>query len=152
MSSSVTAREGQEYQLNCVSSNGGNPEPNITWYRNNQLLTSSQGFKIQQTQHLNGSTSSLLSLIPTLEDHQAVYKCLVMNRAMSVPHEVGHRLQVECKYSSHFLVRELSSNERMWKGIVIEKENFRCQIFCPVELNSIYLLANLAWETFPPRP
>lgn len=99
--SAVTAREGQEYQLSCISANGGNPEPNITWYRNNQLLTNTQGInKIHQIQHSNGTTISSLSWIPTLEDHQSVYKCLVTNRAMLGihPYVTEHRLQVECKY------------------------------------------------------
>lgn len=114
--SAVTAREGQEYQLNCVSTNGGNPEPNMTWYRNNQLLTNTQGInKIQQIQLSNGTTISLLTWIPTLEDHLANYKCLVTNRAMLgiQPYVAEHRLQVECKYS-------LNTMSHIWSNFFIE--------------------------------
>ena len=96
----MPAREGQEYQLTCQS-HGGNPEPNITWYRNEQPLIggpATPGVRIEQSR-FNGTTSNTLTWTPIPEDNGASYKCLVWNRAMLTqpPHEREIRLQVECK-------------------------------------------------------
>lgn len=55
--------------------------------------------RIEQTR-TNGTTTSTLSWLPTMDDHQAVYKCLVWNKAMNAmqSYEREFRLQVECKY------------------------------------------------------
>lgn len=104
--SAQTAREGQQFQLNC-SSVGGNPEPNITWYRNNVALPSESFAHSKQDieRHLNPATlkyttSSILSWQPTVEDHQAVFRCAVWNRAMPAQriHDRELKLDVECKY------------------------------------------------------
>jgi len=105
----IVAREAQEFSLQCTSF-GGNPEPNITWFRNDQLIVAGQnlaaGPRIEQTRHIANTTtgavattSSLLSWIPSLEDHQATYKCLVSNRAMlqQPAYERELTLAVECK-------------------------------------------------------
>ena len=93
------AREGQEHQLNCVSA-GGNPEPNITWFRNEQALPASGygGARVDQVRQ-NGSTTSTLTWIPTIDDHQATYKCSVLNKAMNgmALFERELTLPVECK-------------------------------------------------------
>lgn len=99
--SPAPAREGLEYQLSCLSQ-GGNPEPNITWFRNEQPVSSgAAGLKIEQSRS-NGTTNSTLLLVPTMDDHQASYKCAVWNKAMSSlnvqPYEREIRLHVECKY------------------------------------------------------
>lgn len=96
------AREGQEYQLSCATF-GGNPEPNITWFRNEQLLqpSVSSGHRVEQTR-ANGTTTSTLTWLPTIDDHQASYKCQVWNKAMGPlqSYERETRLRVECKYTT----------------------------------------------------
>lgn len=108
--SAAAAREGVEHQLQC-NSFGGNPEPNITWFRNDQPISSwapaasSQsamghaGLRIEQSR-FNGTTQSTLTWLPSLEDNQATYKCQVWNRAMgnAEPHSVDRTISVECKY------------------------------------------------------
>lgn len=93
------AREGQEFQLSCVSA-GANPEPNMTWFRNELQLTPGPGLRIEQSSQ-NGSATSTLTWMPSLDDHQASYKCQVWNKAMGSlsAHEREIRLQVECKYA-----------------------------------------------------
>lgn len=99
--SQAPAREGQEYQLSCLSA-GGNPEPNITWFRNDQQLVSGGAgpvpVRIEQVRQ-SGSTNSTLTWIPTIDDHQAIYRCSVSNKAMSglAPFERELTLAVECK-------------------------------------------------------
>lgn len=85
--------------MSCVSP-GGNPEPNITWFRNDQQLVPGSGVRIEQSRQ-NGSTTSTLTWIPTIDDHQAVYKCSVSNKAMSglAPFERELSLPVECEYT-----------------------------------------------------
>lgn len=58
-----------------------------------------QGLKIEQSR-TNGSTTSTLTWIPTIDDHQATFKCAVWNKAMQsmAPYEKDFQLQVECKY------------------------------------------------------
>lgn len=99
-SNGAPAREGVEYQLSCLSQ-GGNPEPNITWYRNDQPVIPGGPIKIEQARN-NGTTNSTLTWAPTMEDHQATYKCSVWNKAMNqmvlvqaLEREI--RVQVECK-------------------------------------------------------
>lgn len=85
-------------------SSGGNPEPNITWYKNNeQQLVAGAGVRIEQMRQ-NGTTTSVLTWIPTVDDHQATFKCSVTNKAMNgmAPLERDVTLQVECKYSILF--------------------------------------------------
>lgn len=107
----VVAREGQEFSLQCTSF-GGNPEPNITWFRNGDPMVATSGAggpRIEQTRHISNATnaaagtttSSLLTWIPTLDDHQATYKCLVSNKAMlqQPAYERELTLAVECKYT-----------------------------------------------------
>lgn len=94
------AREGQEFQLSCASS-GANPEPNITWFRNEQPISiqqNGQQVKIEQLR-LNQTSTSILSWIPTIDDHNAIFKCSVYNKAMQPGQtlEREHLLQVECK-------------------------------------------------------
>lgn len=71
----------------------------MTWFRNEQQLVSGQGLRIEQSSQ-NGSATSTLTWIPSVDDHQASYKCQVWNKAMSSlsAHEREIRLQVECKY------------------------------------------------------
>lgn len=102
LGSASAPREGQEYQLSCQSQ-GGNPEPNITWFRNEQQIVpgSLVGLRVEQTR-LNGTTTNTLSWIPSIEDHNAVYKCSVWNKAMASmiqPLESETRIRVECKYA-----------------------------------------------------
>lgn len=114
-SSAAPAREGQEYQLNCQSL-GGNPEPNITWFKNDLQLIAGQGLRMEQVRQ-NGTTSSVLTWIPTMDDHQAIYKCEVSNKAMNglAPFEREVTLLVECKYSSS-LSPFLSEICAIWHG------------------------------------
>ena len=129
-SAQLVAREGQEFSLQCTSS-GGNPEPNITWFRNDQLLVAQQqagagqGLRIEQSRHITNSsnpaagsttTSSLLTWMPSIEDHQATYKCQVSNKAMAkqAPFERELTLAVECKYEALLIstsVRAFSESE-----------------------------------------
>lgn len=106
LGSGSAPREGQEYQLSCQSQ-GGNPEPNITWFRNEQQIVSGSlvGLRVEQTR-LNGTTTNTLSWIPSIEDHNAVYKCSVWNKAMASmlqPLESETRMRVECKYAPFFM-------------------------------------------------
>lgn len=84
--------------MNCHSY-GGNPEPNITWFKGEQLLLNGNGVRIESSRH-NGTATSTLTWIPTIEDHNATYRCSVTNRAMSLPqaYERETTLHVECKY------------------------------------------------------
>lgn len=97
---SSPAREGQEYQLQCQSY-GGNPEPNITWFKNDQVILGGPGVRLEQSRQ-NGTTTSTLTWIPTIDDHQASYKCSVTNKAMGSPSSYERELilLVECKYWS----------------------------------------------------
>lgn len=59
----------------------------------------------QRSNGAAGSTSSLLTIVPSADDHQAVYKCKVWNKAMgdSAAYERDFMLQVECKYPQPLL-------------------------------------------------
>lgn len=94
------AREGQEYQLNCTTQ-GGNPEPTISWFKNGEQLGQPAPGFIRIEQRNNGiATSSLLSFVPSADEHQAIYKCKVWNKAMgeNTAYEREFVLQVECKF------------------------------------------------------
>lgn len=112
-SSPLAAREGVEHQLQC-SSHGGNPEPNITWYKNELPLAGAMHaptnpllvlqpqtqHRIEQTRTPNGTTVSTLTWTAQYDDHHALFRCAVWNKAMGepiVPYERELRLQVECK-------------------------------------------------------
>ena len=83
--------------MNCHS-HGGNPEPNITWFKGEQVILAGAGVRLEQSRQ-NGTTTSTLTWIPTIDDHNATYRCSVSNRAMSSPssYEREITLQVECK-------------------------------------------------------
>lgn len=95
--STALAREGQEYALRCMTQ-GGNPEPNITWFRN-ELPVGPGGARIVQ-ERVGNLTTSTLAFVPTIDDHHATYKCRVWNKAMDASHsfEREFKVQVECKY------------------------------------------------------
>ncbi|KAF8791999.1 Hemicentin-1 like protein [Argiope bruennichi] len=71
------AREGESAALTC-SSEGGSPDPTIRWYRDGVLL---QGV-IQKGGSRERPTSSILTITPRLEDDDAIYRCVVWNRAL----------------------------------------------------------------------
>lgn len=103
----IPAREGVEYQLNCSSSNG-NPAPKITWYKNDAPLEGVHGGKlIASGNPFEWPTVNVLTIIPRMEDHLAIYKCRVSGKALEMysqkqpnyqfGYEINQKLLVECK-------------------------------------------------------
>ena len=71
-------RASEHIRLTCQST-GGNPAPNITWYRNRARLTS--GVRVLPTFVKFGTTSSLLDMRLSRDDNGANLTCHVENDA-----------------------------------------------------------------------
>ncbi|XP_064463454.1 protein turtle homolog B-like [Ornithodoros turicata] len=86
-----TAREGEALALTCASE-GGSPDPEIQWYRDD--------VPVQSTLQPGGSrdkpTIAVLSLTPRQEDDGASFRCVVRSRAMEdgARHEARVTLRV----------------------------------------------------------
>uniref|UniRef100_A0A6G1SEB4 Hemicentin-2 n=1 Tax=Aceria tosichella TaxID=561515 RepID=A0A6G1SEB4_9ACAR len=100
--SQSSPKEGQEYQLNCHSY-GGNPEPNITWFKGDQVILAGAGVRLEQSRQ-NGTTTSTLTWIPTIDDHNATYRCSVSNRAMSSPTSYEREITLQVEFAPRIIV------------------------------------------------
>ena len=90
-SSSRDPRESEHIRLTCESA-GGNPAPNITWYRNGAPL--STGVTHVSAPVKFAVTSSLLDVKLRREDNEANFTCRVHNGAGTVTSTV--QLSVHC--------------------------------------------------------
>ena len=87
--------EGHSVQFNC-STTGGNPIPAITWTRNGEMLL---GEKIIDPVKKFGTTSSVLTMQLTRNDHRANFSCHVTNRAINgSPKVKTQQIFVKCKH------------------------------------------------------
>ena len=72
-------RENDVITLSC-SSSGGNPAPNITWYRNANMLTSSIAASTSSSVKFGTTSGSLVRRL-TPSDDRTNYSCVVWNKA-----------------------------------------------------------------------
>jgi len=66
-------REGLTVELTC-SSSGGNPAPNVTWYRNGVVVTGSRS-SVTPPSVKFGATVGTLTWTLTSDDHLANFSC-----------------------------------------------------------------------------
>lgn len=90
-----TATESQSIDLVC-SSQGGSPDPQITWYRSGNTQ------KLQSVLKPGGGrdfpTTSVLTLIPGKEDDGAEYRCIVWNRALTDNEKMETKVTLSVNY------------------------------------------------------
>lgn len=89
------ARAGQKYTLTCECSSS-NPEAEIIWLHNSQRL---QGNNLALMNGSNGGkiTINILEIVPTPDDHMAVYGCRATNHAVVKAINDGITLDILCK-------------------------------------------------------
>ncbi|XP_017769905.1 PREDICTED: hemicentin-1 [Nicrophorus vespilloides] len=75
----VTSTEGKKMELTC-SSIGGSPDPVVRWYREGSTYPLESSLKNGGSR--DHPTTATLSIMPTKEDDDAVFRCEVWNRAM----------------------------------------------------------------------
>ncbi|XP_012271352.1 contactin-5 isoform X2 [Orussus abietinus] len=80
---SALATEGQKLELRC-DTNGGSPEPEVTWYRGTG------------TGVLHSGKS--LAIVPRKEDDQATFRCVVRNRAMPKGQTLNATVALDVSY------------------------------------------------------
>lgn len=95
--------EGKQLELVC-SSTGGSPTPTITWYREGSTVPLPAVMNvIGSSGQTPALTRSTLALMPTREDDEAKFRCVVWNRAMEGGDvkrlDTNVMLSVNCKYS-----------------------------------------------------
>ena len=91
--SSRDPRESEHIRLTCESMDG-NPAPNVTWYRNGAPL--SAGVTMLPASVKFGTTSSLLDLRLSRDDHGANFTCDVRNNGGHASTTV--QLSVQCTF------------------------------------------------------
>lgn len=80
---STPAIEGQRLELQC-NTYGGSPEPEVKWYRGNSTVSLHVG--------------RTLLMHPTREDDQAVFRCVVRNRAMRAGETLEASVMLDVNY------------------------------------------------------
>ncbi|XP_050294369.1 cell adhesion molecule DSCAM-like isoform X2 [Anthonomus grandis grandis] len=76
----VTATEGKKQELTC-SSVGGSPDPQVKWYREGSVYPLEAALKNGGSK--DQPTTATLTLTPTKDDDDAIFRCEVWNRALS---------------------------------------------------------------------
>lgn len=77
---SVTATEGKRQELTC-SSVGGSPDPQVKWYRQGSVYPLEAALKNGGSR--DQPTTASLTITPTKEDDEAMFRCEVWNRALA---------------------------------------------------------------------
>ena len=85
-----TIRAGEERMLTCRSK-GGNPLGRVVWYRNNEVIDSSD-------YPLNGESINEYTFNVGASDNEAIYTCEVRNKLTDKPLLASVQLDVQCKY------------------------------------------------------
>lgn len=85
-----TVKRGQQLDLTCRS-RGGNPPPQIFWYKNNERISS----PYRNEGHFS---ENVLSITAKAQDNNARYRCEVFNIMSVEPLKVHVDLTVLCKY------------------------------------------------------
>ncbi|XP_034950627.1 hemicentin-1 isoform X2 [Chelonus insularis] len=80
---STTATEGSRLELRC-NTEGGSPEPDVTWYRDNSRSLLHRG--------------RILEMVPTRNDDGAILRCVVRNRAMPEGQTLNASIQLDVNY------------------------------------------------------
>jgi len=90
-------REGRTVELTC-SSSGGNPAPNVTWYRNDVAVTGSRS-SVTPPPDKFGATVGTLTWTLTSDDHLANFSCSASSQLVpgSQVFSAIKRYRVECK-------------------------------------------------------
>ncbi|XP_066252109.1 hemicentin-1 isoform X1 [Euwallacea similis] len=78
--SRVTVTEGKRQELTC-SSVGGSPDPEVKWYKEGSMYPLEAALKNGGSR--DQPTTATLTITPTKDDDEAVYKCEVWNRALA---------------------------------------------------------------------
>ncbi|XP_036359051.1 nephrin-like isoform X2 [Octopus sinensis] len=110
------ARAGQKYTLTCECSSS-NPEAEIIWLHNSQRL---QGNNLALMNGSNGGkiTINILEIIPTPDDHMAVYGCRAINHAVDKSVNDGITLDILFKPVFNTLIpHKISILEDEWKSV-----------------------------------
>jgi len=90
-------REGGAVEFTC-SSTGGNPAPNITWYRNGVAVTGSRSSVTPPSEKF-GATVGTLTWTLTSDDHLANFSCSASSQLNpgSEVFSAVERYRVQCK-------------------------------------------------------
>ncbi|XP_048524239.1 contactin-2 [Dendroctonus ponderosae] len=76
----VTSTEGKRQELTC-SSVGGSPDPQVKWYREGSVYPLEAALKNGGSR--DQPTTATLTITPTKDDDEAIFRCEVWNRALS---------------------------------------------------------------------
>jgi len=124
----LTTREGNSLTLNCVV-DGGNPAPAVSWMLGDKDITdTSQIVSSWVTEEGTFSTMSNVT-VPTVDKdmHNSTLSCVVQHPALSSPHHVPLRLNIE--YPPDFRLRRWPS----WGRPV--RAGASVALFCLVDSN-----------------
>jgi len=113
--SSRDPRESEHIRLTCEST-GGNPPPNVTWYRNGAPMN--VGVTVLPTSAKFGSTSSLLDVRLSRDDNTANYTCDVENYAGDASSTV--QLSVQCTLALYSFIDNLIMD--LWRNSLWRNE------------------------------
>lgn len=83
---------GSVKKLQC-SSLGGNPPPNLTWYKNDKKLNTMS--KVQDSK-----ITSELTILVNASDNNAIYKCEIQSSAIEIPLFATKTLSIHCKLNN----------------------------------------------------
>lgn len=75
----VTVTEGKRQELTC-SSVGGSPDPQVRWYKQGSVYPLEAALKNGGSR--DQPTTATLTITPTKEDDEAIFRCEVWNRAL----------------------------------------------------------------------
>ena len=89
--------EGTTTNLTC-STTGGNPVPEVRWYRNSQTIS---GASLLPPGDKFGTTRSVLQWQVSRSDDGATFQCEVENEASSQPISDSHTMSVKCKFKTN---------------------------------------------------
>ena len=89
--------EGTTTNLTC-STTGGNPIPEVRWYRNSQTIS---GATLLPPGDKFGTTHSVLQWQVSRSDDGATFQCEVENEASSQPISDSHTMSVKCKFKTN---------------------------------------------------
>ncbi|XP_074101968.1 hemicentin protein echinoid isoform X1 [Cotesia typhae] len=115
---STAATEGTELQLHC-NTQGGSPEPEVKWYRDNsqRLLHSGRTYKFT----------------PTKDDNGAIFRCVVRNRAMPD----GETLNASVRLDVNYFPRVTVGPENPLKVEVNGKAVLKCNVDSKPKVNMV---------------
>ncbi|XP_063621729.1 hemicentin-2 [Cydia splendana] len=131
----ASAQEGREIKLAC-SSSGGSPEPVVKWYRDGSTYPLEANMTHARTRA--EPTIATLTLTPTRDDDDAVFRCVVWNRAMPE----GQQLDATIQLSVNYFPRVEVGPENPLRVELDGSATMECKVDAKPKVNSVTWMRN----------